>query len=86
MKKFVLPVIVSAVLLTACATSTTDTDAQITQDWPVEKLYTEAHDELQKGNYTRAVKLYGLLKSRFPYGRFAQQAQMRFSSATLHFQ
>ena len=76
MKKFVLPVIVSAVLLTACATSTTDTDAQITQDWPVEKLYTEAHDELQKGNYTRAVKLYGLLKSRFPYGRFAQQAQM----------
>ncbi|MBQ9183191.1 MAG: outer membrane protein assembly factor BamD [Neisseriaceae bacterium] len=76
MKKFVLPIIVSAVLLSACATSTTDTDAQITQDWPVEKLYTEAHDELQKGNYTRAVKLYGLLKSRFPYGRFAQQAQM----------
>lgn len=66
-----------ALLLSACATDgTQDPDAQITQDWSVEKLYTEAHSELNSRNYTRAVKLYNLLQSRFPYGRFAQQAQL----------
>jgi outer membrane protein assembly factor BamD len=29
---------------------------------------------LLDGNYTRAIKLYDTLESRFPYGRFAQQA------------
>lgn len=29
---------------------------------------------LVEGNYTRAIKLYETLESRFPYGRFAQQA------------
>lgn len=62
-------------ILFGCA-SGTDADAQITQDWSVEKLYTEAHDELNSNNYTRAVKLYDLLQSRYPYGRFAQQALM----------
>ncbi|MBR6026449.1 MAG: outer membrane protein assembly factor BamD [Neisseriaceae bacterium] len=80
-KNLLLLVLIS--ILSACATDTTDKDAQITQNWSVEKLYTEAHDELEKGNYTRAVKLYDLLKSRFPYGRFAQQAQM--DSAYAHY-
>src|SRR6266536_2873870 len=29
---------------------------------------------LVAGNYTRAIKLYDTLESRFPYGRYAQQA------------
>ena len=58
------------------ATGTVDKDAQITQDWSVEKLYAEAQDELNSNNYTRAIKLYELLESRFPNGRFAQQAQL----------
>lgn len=62
-------------ILFGCA-SGTDADAQITQNWSVEKLYSEAHDELNSGNYTRAVKLYELLQSRYPYGRFAQQSLM----------
>ncbi len=55
---------------------TVDKDAQITQDWTVEKLYAEAHDELNSHNYTRAVKLYEILESRFPNGRYAQQSQL----------
>lgn len=62
--------------LGGCAATGGDTDAQITQNWSVDKLYTEARGELDNANYTRAVKLYGLLQSRYPYGRFAQQAQM----------
>ncbi len=63
-------------LLGGCATGGKDTDAQVTQGWSVEKLYTEARSELNSRNYTRAIKLYELLQSRYPYGRFAQQAQM----------
>lgn len=64
-------------VLSGCAaTGAVDKDAQITQDWSVEKLYAEAQDELNDANYTRAIKLYELLESRFPQGRYAQQAQL----------
>ena len=59
--------------LAGCAT--TDTYDE-TRGWTVEKLYSEARDELNSGNYTRAVKLYETLESRYPYGRYAQQAEM----------
>lgn len=63
--------------LSACATQgTADKDAQITQDWSVEKLYAEAQDELNSSNYTRAVKLYEILESRFPTSRHARQSQL----------
>jgi outer membrane protein assembly factor BamD len=45
-----------------------------TANWTAEKLYSEAHDALVAGNYTRAIKLYESLESRFPYGRHAQEA------------
>ena len=64
-----------ALLLSACATSQkVDKDAQITSGWPVERLYTEASDELTSKNYARAIKLYDILMARYPYGRFAEQA------------
>lgn len=70
--------------LTACAnkqSTSNDKDAQITQSWPVERLYTEANEQLQKSNYTRAIKLYELLQARFPNGRYAQQAQLDIAYA-----
>ncbi len=76
MKKILLVAALSAVLGGCAGTGTVDKDAQITQDWSVEKLYAEAQDELNSNNYTRAVKLYELLESRFPQGRYAQQAQL----------
>ncbi|MCO6504665.1 MAG: outer membrane protein assembly factor BamD [Snodgrassella sp.] len=64
-------------LLTACAsTSTVDKDSQTTQNWSVQRLYTEAHDELMHHNYTHAEKLYEILQARFPYGAYAEQAQL----------
>jgi outer membrane protein assembly factor BamD len=45
-----------------------------TAGWSAEKLYSNAHDAMVEGNYTRAVKLFETLESRYPYGRFAQQA------------
>ena len=76
MKKILL-VVSLGLALSACANKgTVDKDAQITQDWNVEKLYAEAQDELNSNNYTRAIKLYELLESRFPNGRYAQQSQL----------
>jgi outer membrane protein assembly factor BamD len=42
--------------------------------WPAERLYSNAHEALLEGNYTRAAKLFETIETRFPYGRYAQQA------------
>ncbi|STZ76555.1 outer membrane protein assembly factor BamD [Bergeriella denitrificans] len=76
MKKILLVVSLSLALGACANTGTIDKDAQITQDWSVQQLYAEAQDELNSNNYTRAIKLYELLESRFPYGRYAQQSQL----------
>ena len=76
MKKILLVVTLGLALAGCANTGTIDKDAQMTQDWTVDRLYTEALDELNSNNYTRAVKLYEILESRFPNGRHAQQAQL----------
>jgi len=45
-----------------------------TATWSADRLYQAAHDALLEGNYTRSIKLFETLESRFPYGRYAQQA------------
>jgi len=45
-----------------------------TADMSAEALYKLANDSMRSGNYTRAIKLYETLETRFPYGRYAQQA------------
>jgi outer membrane protein assembly factor BamD len=47
-----------------------------TSGWSAQKLYAEAKDNLNDGNYERAVKLFETLESRYPFGRYAQQAQL----------
>ena len=45
-----------------------------TANWDAQRLYTTAHEALIEGNYTRATKLFENIETRFPYGRYAQQA------------
>ena len=52
-----------------------------TKGWSANKLYTEAKTELNDGNYEKAIKYYEKLEARFPYGRFAQQAQLEIAYA-----
>lgn len=52
-----------------------------TKDWSVQKLYSEARSELMGRNYANAVKLYEKLEARYPYGRYAQQAQLEVAYA-----
>ena len=52
-----------------------------TAGWSAQKLYAEAKDNLNSGNYEKAVKLFESLESRYPFGRFAQQAQLEVAYA-----
>lgn len=52
-----------------------------TRGWSAAKLYAEARADLNDRNYERAVKLYEKLEARFPYGRYAQQAQIEIAYA-----
>ena len=52
-----------------------------TAGWSAQKLYSEAKDDLNSGNYERAIKLFETLEARYPYGRFAQQAQIEIAYA-----
>lgn len=65
--------IVSLLLsLIACAAMNEDPTA----GWDAEKLYQEAREALDNGEYERAVENYTKLESRYPYGRYAEQAQL----------
>jgi len=49
--------------------------------WSAEQFYNAAKEQLDAENWEQAAKLYEQLESRFPYGRFAQQAQIEIAYA-----
>lgn len=52
-----------------------------TRTWSVQKLYAEARQELADRNWENAIKHYERIESRYPFGRFAQQAQIEVAYA-----
>lgn len=52
-----------------------------TAGWSANKLYTEAKEALNEGAYEKSIKYFEILESRYPYGRFAQQAQIDIAYA-----
>jgi outer membrane protein assembly factor BamD len=63
-----------AAVLTGCS-SLGDTPDE-TVGWSAGKLYSEAKDAQADGTWDKAAKYLEKLESRYPYGRFAQQAQL----------
>ncbi|MGB4467043.1 MAG: outer membrane protein assembly factor BamD [Azovibrio sp.] len=53
----------------------------MTAGWSASKLYSEAKSAMSDNNWEEAIKMYQKLESRYPYGRFAQQAQMEVAYA-----
>ena len=49
--------------------------------WSAAKLYSEAKDALDGGQYDLAIKHYETLEARFPYGVYSQQAQLEIAYA-----
>ena len=52
-----------------------------TLGWSASRLYSEAKDSMTEGGYEKAVQYFEKLESRFPYGRYAQQAQVEIAYA-----
>ena len=52
-----------------------------TAGWSPNKLYSEAKSSMADGAYDKAIKYFEKLEARFPYGRYAQQAQLEVAYA-----
>lgn len=67
-----LAVVAAGVLLAGCAA----TDKDPTANWTAEQLYADAKADLDAGNWASAIKGMERLESRYPFGSYAQQAQL----------
>jgi outer membrane protein assembly factor BamD len=52
-----------------------------TAGWSANRLYSAAKEAMGDGSYDKAVKYFEILESRYPYGRYAQQAQIEIAYA-----
>jgi len=75
--KAALALTAAVVLLAGCAGMERDETA----NWTPEEHYAEAKASLSDGLYEQAIKYYEKLESRYPYGKYAQQAQIEIAYA-----
>lgn len=52
-----------------------------TAGWSAQRLYAEAKQLSAEGSYEKAIKYFETLESRYPFGRYAQQAQLEVAYA-----
>jgi outer membrane protein assembly factor BamD len=68
-----------ALLVSGCASLLDPVDE--TTGWSANKLFTEAKNAIADGNFEKGIKYYEKLEARYPYGRYAQQAQLEVAYA-----
>jgi outer membrane protein assembly factor BamD len=64
-------------LVGGCASDLQDETA----GWSAQRLYGEAKDAMASKDWPRAIRYLEKLEARYPYGRFAQQAQLEIAYA-----
>ena len=57
-----------------------------TSDWSANQLYSEAKTKLSEGNYEKAIEYLETLQARYPFGRYAQQAELEIAYAYYKFE
>ena len=72
--KLFLAVPLVAVLLAGCSLLPEKIDE--TRGWSAQRLYSEAKESMNGGNYKTALEYLDKLQARYPFGRLAQQAQL----------
>jgi outer membrane protein assembly factor BamD len=68
-----------ALLVSGCSSLLDPIDE--TAGWSANKLFTEAKNAIADGNFEKGIKYYEKLEARYPYGRYAQQAQLEVAYA-----
>lgn len=71
--------LVCVLLLSGCGLLPEQIDE--TAGWSANKIYSEAKIAMNDGAYDKAVKFFEKLEARYPYGRYAQQAQLEAAYA-----
>ncbi|MEW5889552.1 MAG: outer membrane protein assembly factor BamD [Pseudomonadota bacterium] len=71
--------VILALLLAGCGIFGETKDE--TAGWSANRLYAEAKEAMADGAYDKAVKYFETLEARYPYGRYAQQAQIEIAYA-----
>lgn len=71
--------LIGALLLSGCGLLPEQVDE--TAGWSAQRLYSEAKDSMAEGGYDRAIQMFEKLEARYPYGRYAQQAQIEAAYA-----
>lgn len=70
-------IVLTTSLLFACSRPEKDP----TKDWTPERFYAEAKKSMKARNYQSAIGHFETLEARFPYGVYAQQAQLEIAYA-----
>ena len=52
-----------------------------TKNWSPERFYKEAKEKVAAGDYEAGIKYFETLEARYPYGRYAEQAQLEIAYA-----
>jgi outer membrane protein assembly factor BamD len=74
-----LAALILATALAGCGLFSDKQDER--KNWTAAEYYKAAKEQFDAGNWEAAVKLYEQLEGKFPFGRFAQQAQIEIAYA-----
>jgi len=77
----VAALLVSLLLLGVAGCGLLPEEQDETIGWSANKLYEEAKQSMSDSAYDKAIKYFEKLEARYPYGRFAQQAQLEVAYA-----
>lgn len=80
-RRFFLPMLLVVLTgLAGCSTNPLDTSK-----WPPEKLYEESQSAMKGGDYEEAIRLLETLEAQYPFGNYAEQAQLDTAYAYFKF-
>jgi outer membrane protein assembly factor BamD len=80
MIRSLLAALLAAVALVAAGCSSLNSQDE-TLGWSAQRIYGEAKDAMASRDWQKAIKLLEKLEARYPYGRYAQQAQLEIAYA-----
>ena len=72
--KLLLASLLAAALMAGCSLIPEKIDE--TKSWSAQRLYSEARDSINDGNYQTALGYLDKIQARYPFGSYAQQAQL----------
>ncbi len=78
-KVYLKPFFIAAICLIISACASTPDEAET--GWTAEQFYTEAKAKLDDENYAGAIELYEKLEARYPFGKYAEKAQLEIAFA-----